>query len=512
MHRMTQSKSAPVLLAAIALAIIAHGGIQRAGAQPPSVMQANIDYDASGFVAPAGMVHPSMYQGGMSPNQGGVMPVGFFGGGASSCGCDGGGCDGGCDGGYSGYSGGGCGLNCGGSRCGLLGCGGVLGKLSGEGSACGGCGMQGCPACGGMSNLRHCCLFCRGEGCSFCQMFGKGYLLGALHSLKPFGTCCQQRWYDVSLEAMFLSHSNGSLNGILTTEGAAPLPPGSPVPGNQIRLLLGDANGGDDLEAGARVSAAIIWGPGGNLEATYIGGQQWSSNASATDPAGQLFSFISDFGRLPIGGFDDTDRSVVQSVSNTSDFHSGELNYRRRTVGPYCRFQGSWLVGLRYVRYNDRLVYDTFGDTTRFFSSNDKLKNNLFGPQLGFDLWWNVCPGINFGMGMKGAWVQNDVKRSTTLFANSIGPLGTPDQVTVDSGDRFGTVMGDFELKLVYRCSHSWAARVSYYALAVDKAAFGTTDLATIDGFINNNPITDPTLLRESLVVQGVSFGAEYTW
>ncbi len=71
-----------------------------------------------------------------------------------------------------------------------------------------------------------------------------------------------------------------------------------------------------------------------------------------------------------------------------------EWNYRRRSMGPYCRFQGSWLVGLRYVRFDNRLVYSARGendntvnaDLPRFFSSNDKIKNNLFGPQAGFDL------------------------------------------------------------------------------------------------------------------------------
>lgn len=496
-------------MAAMAIAFAGFIGIPQADGQPPSVVQANLNYEASGFLTPAGMAPPSMYQGAVQPvgyaaaasqamamqpmgQPGYVSPVGFMG-----SDCDGmyGGCDG-------------CGMACGGSHCGMLGCGGVLGKLHGEGSACGGCGMQGCPSCGGLSNLRHLCLFCQGDGCSFCQSIGRGYVLGALGSLKPFGTCCQQRWYDFSAELMFLSHSNGSLSGPLTTQGVAPGVAGDPVPANQVVLSLGDADGGDDLEAGARLSAAVIFGPGGNLEVTYIGGHEWSSSAIANSATPTLFSFISDFGRNPIGGFDETDRSIQHSVSNTSSFHSGELNYRRRTVGPYCKFQGSWLVGLRYVRYNDRLAYSTFGDPTRFFNTQDALKNNLFGPQAGFDLWWNVHPGINFGMGVKAAWVQNDVKRNTFVGTGGL----VPGAVVVESGDRYGTVMGDFEAKLIYRISHSWAFRSTYYAMAVDKAAFGTTDLQTINNFINAVPIPDPPLLRNSLVVQGFSFGAEYTW
>jgi hypothetical protein len=444
---------------------------------------------------------------------GGVMPVGFMGMGGCDA-CAGGGCDGGCDSG--------CGMACGGRRCGILGCGGMLGKLSGEGSLCGGCGMEGCQSCGGLNNFRHFCVFCRGGGCSACQSLGRGYLWGALSLLKPYADqgICAQRWYDLSAEAMFLGHTSGIGNQPVTTLGAAPLPAGSPIPANQIVLSLGDVDSGGDLEAGARLSGAVIFGPGGNLEATYIGGQKWSSQATATSPNPDLFSFISDFGRNPIGGFDDTDRSFVHSLQAESRFHSGELNYRRRTVGPYCRFQGSWLVGLRYVRYDDRLLYTTLGaldnavnlNLPRFFSSNDRLKNNLFGPQAGFDLWWNMYPGINLGVGLKGAWVQNDIKRSTTLQANSLSPVATAGRVTVATSDQDTTVMGEFEMKLVYRLSHSWAFRTTYYALAIDDIAFGNTDRQTIDDFVDSNPLTDPLLILNSLTVQGVSFGAEYTW
>jgi hypothetical protein len=148
----------------------------------------------------------------------------------------------------------------------------------------------------------------------------------------------------------------------------------------------------------------------------------------------------------------------------------------------------------------------------RFFSSNDQLKNNLFGPQAGFDFWWNVVPGVNLGVGCKGAWVQNDIDRRTTLTANSISPGGSPGIQTVEDGMQDTTVMGEFEAKLIYRISHSWALRTSYYALAIDDIAFGSTDQTTIDDFVTANPLTSPSPVFHSLVLQGFSVGAEYTW
>ena len=519
MHRMIQSNRSSLLVAATAFALCATIGVLPAEAAPPSVRHANVDYEASGYVTPAGMVPPSMYEGG-------VMPVGFVNRGQCDGACDSPGtCDGfgscgdpGCgsgifDGGSSSNS---CGGNCGGQQCGIFGCGGVLGNLSQRGTACDDCGRAGCGFCGGLSKLRHCCLFCRGGGCSACQSFKCSNLLGAIYNLRPYSEAglCAQRWYDLSAEAVFLSHSNGGLRGDVTSLGVAPLGP--------IVLRLGDADGGNDIEAGMRLSASFIFGAGGNIEGTYMGGNEWNSQASVSDPAAGLFSFISDFGTNPGGspaGFDDTDRSLVQSVASDSEFHSGELNYRRRTMGPFCRFQGSWLIGLRYLRFENGLLYSALGENNnavnaslpRFFSSDDQIKNNLFGPQAGFDLWWNMTPGINLGIGMKGAWVQNDIDRRTTLTANSL-ILGSPGTAVISDKAQDTTIMGEFEAKLAYRLSHSWTFRSAYYAIAADDIAFGTADRQTIRDFVTANPLSNPGIQVHSLVVQGVSFGAEYIW
>ena len=241
----------------------------------------------------------------------------------------------------------------------------------------GGCDDGGCLGGGGLlgkmsaGGLKHLCFFCRGSGCSACQMCNCQNIAALLHKCRPYGEICGLRWYDFSSELVTLSHSSGSLNRGVTSQG--PSPPGA------IVLNLGDADSGSDLEAGIRLSGALIWGPGGNVEATYMGGQEWDSLAQAIPAIPNtptLFSFISDFGTNPPGvGFDDTDRSIVQSVSNNSKFHSAEINYRRRTMGPYCRFQGSWLVGLRYVRFENSLLYAALGE-------NDNTVNARPSPLL----------------------------------------------------------------------------------------------------------------------------------
>ncbi len=259
--------------------------------QAPMVRHADADFAASGYVTPAGMVPPEMYHGA-------VMPVGY----ASSSPCDGGYCPtGGCDGpgpmGYTPY--GDC-DSCDGCR-----------SCDGYNSCGGGCcpphighlfqKLKSCCCC---DLLRHCCMFCGGDGCSACQLIGNGYCLAALQSLLPYTEAglCSQRWYDFSAEAIFLGRSAPFIGtDVITRQG--PDQNGGP---NGVPVITASDIVNSDLQAGLRLSGAMIFGAGGNLELTYIGGQEWSDSKRATSPpvfdnsvppvllsGADLFSFIS---------------------------------------------------------------------------------------------------------------------------------------------------------------------------------------------------------------------------
>ena len=590
-------------------------------AQPPRARVSDIDYEASGFVVPAGAApitqaglqqagfthagpNPTAFtptafaDGGLSvegvqhagyqagpptngPMGNGLAQVGFF----SGSDCDSmGSC--GCGSGHCGYNGGAVMQNCP-----PIISGGLLGKIYGGGCDGGACGPGGCGSCGpggagggqALSGLRHLCLFCRGEGCAACQMFNPAALLGLASALQPYSEAglCSQRWYDVSVGALWLGRTTGnSGNDVLATRGVN----GTPV------LAVSDTLDGD-LTAGARLSGSLVFGVGGAIEATYMGGHEWGGTSTAfasaapvtnsvffdsptsidpttgnmvldgvndstfvelLNPNDFLYSFISDFGTNPPagsttvsvnptsdgdptnnvdvnvnvpGGFDDTDASLSQSISTTAHFHSGELNYRRRTVGPYCRFQGSWLFGLRYLRYDNNLSLDIVGlnndgvgapavvdGTRRFFNASNRIKNDLFGGQIGGDLWWNVIPGVSFGIDGKLAWLKNEARSTFDITANSItnGGIGSASGSNrVDDG----TLAGEFQLKNIYRLSHSWTVRSAYHLMAIDEVGVVGLSGAAIRASANNSAVADAQPVNfDSLVLNGFSFGADYTW
>ncbi|MEM6687971.1 MAG: hypothetical protein AAF664_01000 [Planctomycetota bacterium] len=481
-------KSMIAVVAAAYMLVAAPG----ATAQPPRATVGDLDLEGSGFVMPAGGPMPHQAFAGMPPTAGGLQQasyqapqaygpvgmglqqVGFY----QPSGCDMGYCEG--------YGPGPCGMGCqGGPGCPSFMSGGVLGKMCGGSEECGGYRFD-----------------------------PEGFIEGILDSLRPYGEAgkCSQRWYDVSVEALWLGRtaSAGGPN-VITTEGIG----GTPV------ITLDNALD-EDTEIGLRISGAMLWGPGGNIEATYFGGQEWGDTTTALTTGGAtgtLYSFISDFGvgsvGVPAGGFDDTDTSLSQSLTSSGDFHSGELNYRRRTVGPFCKFQYSWLFGLRYFRYDNNLSLDIVGDTpstNEFFNLSDRAKNDLFGAQIGGDFWWNMAPGIRLGVEGKVAWMKNEISSNLVATSNSIA-AGSIGSFAVEEKIDDGTLAGELNVVALYRLSHSWTARAGYYLVAIDEVAE-----PGIDGsFIRAAAISTATagvrpIEMGSVVLNGFSFGAEYTW
>ncbi len=494
--KLSLSRILPGLAACCALAV-SNSAI---GAPPHDPRLAEPDYEASGFVVPAGYSAPlpqnpnNVIQAGAPYGQIPSYPVAqtsFLGGN-----CDSGECEmsGGC----------GCSDCCGASG---IGHGGLLANLHATGD-CGECGM---------SSWRNLCLFCQGNGCGVCQSIGRGHVLGFLGALGPYTEAGigAQRWYDVSAEALFLSLDTDAGNMPLTSDGI----------NGPIVLNAGDAFN-NDLQAGLRLSAAIVCGVGGNVELTYMGTSDFGGSAGVSRTNPVLYSYLSGFGTAPPGGFDDTDAALFQGIRSTSRFHSGEVNYRRRWVGPYSRFQGSWLAGVRYVDFDDKLVYRSQGlnndtvaaDDLRFFEARFKTANSMTGFQLGGDLWWNLYPGINLGMGLKGAALGNVSKLNGSIDSNSIGPAGVAFPLGFSASDKNSDTawLTEFDATAIYRFSYSWSFRSSYYLININDVALGMNALETSSltalGGGGVAATLAPINSSSDITLQGMSFGLEYLW
>ncbi|MFM8400566.1 MAG: hypothetical protein ACKOAH_22295, partial [Pirellula sp.] len=146
----------------------------------------------------------------------------------------------------------------------------------------------------------------------------------------------------------------------------------------------------DTIRGGLAAQVNVQVGPGSNLEVAYFGLDASEGSAVARSASANLFSFISNFGTLPNGGFDDSDRSLIHTLDYRSELHNGEINLRRRWSEPAGYFQGSFLTGVRYLDLDEgsRFTAESLNNNTaqnngpRFFDYNVATRNSLVGWQV----------------------------------------------------------------------------------------------------------------------------------
>jgi hypothetical protein len=276
-----------------------------------------------------------------------------------------------------------------------------------------------------------------------------------------------------------------------------------------------------DEEPSFRFSAMMQVGPGSNVEFTYFGLFFWDEQATAAsldaNPANRLFSVFSGFGTDPVAGFAETDESDFQSLDYESSFDSFEVNFRQRWVAPNCRYQGSWLVGVRYFKLDEEFHYftqsiDNAVDPTVLipsFNNDIIVHNNMTGVQVGGDLWMCILPGLRVGGELKGAVLGNRVAVENRLAVNTgLAP------VVEDISESDVSFLAQADLLLTYRLNYNWTFRGGYQFLYLDQVALASE---------NFNPVApailDPTSTRVPLLdddgdvfYHGWFAGLEFMW
>ncbi|MCY2985094.1 MAG: hypothetical protein NTY15_15830 [Planctomycetota bacterium] len=360
-----------------------------------------------------------------------------------------------------------------------------------------------------------------GEQCDGpCDRFGRSpfALLGALGGrlascrgkLLPYGEggIATQRWFDVSADVIYLARTSTSEVNFNTTSIGA----------GTNNFVLGTSSVPlDTLKAGLALQGNIQVGPGSNLEVGYFGLNRWGNDASVTSATPSLFSFLSNFGTTPANGFDDPDRSFVHTLSYSSTLNNGEINLRRRWCEPSGFFQGSMLMGVRYLDIDEQAKFTARGafdntqanNSLRFLDYTTNTQNSLVGFQVGGDLWYNVIPGVKLGIEAKTGIYNNRAHQNTAIFANSL-----PNTFTEEVLANRAAYVTQIAPQAFYRLNHSWAVRGSYQLMYIDNLALAT-------GNFNALPPNDLGLnlgrtakinTDSDAIYQGFTVGAEYTW
>jgi hypothetical protein len=335
---------------------------------------------------------------------------------------------------------------------------------------------------------------------------GLGHLLGWL---APYagGGCCQPRWFDVEAAAVWLSLERHNTPYIVFSRDTSGVD----------RITSSDLGPGD--RAGLRVTIAHQVGPGSNLEFSYFGLFDYQTQAEANGE-GNLNSIFSDFTNLnPPFGLEQFDLANYHSVWLSNDIDSMELNYRRRWQGPNCLFQGSWLVGARYVQVKDNLTWLSVvpssdpdapaGERGGEGHYSVTGANYMPGGQVGGDIWVCMLPGFSIGAEIKAALLGNNAQQKTIM--SSWDPVNQF-QGIIDEGVKHSKVafVGDVSLMATWRLTPQWTLRGGYHMMFVEGVA---TALENFNPDVPALTTRTPFLADGgSLFYHGFSVGAEWMW
>ena len=336
-------------------------------------------------------------------------------------------------------------------------------------------------------------------GAEDCGPLGGRFGHGLLGLIGPYadGGCCAPRYYDFSLEAMWLQR-DGERSVPLASQGI-----GGPIvlSTDQFRF---------DERPSFRFSAWLQFRSMGNLEFNYYGLFHHGDQVQLTDPNNNLFSALSNFGTQPLGGFlEDANAAYVrQELSST--FDNFEINYRRHWQGPDCRFQGSYIFGVRYFKFDEDFDFISVSTVNaaqlRYHVDTD---NSLVGPQTGGDIWLCIIPGLRLGAETKFGVFGNHASQGTRLTATS---LNVP--FTESAGSDDVAFVSDASVFLTYRINYQLNLKLGYNMLYADGLALGgenfnpTPPNVFLPGSDRQAMIND----NGSVFYTGASIGMEYNW
>ncbi len=313
------------------------------------------------------------------------------------------------------------------------------------------------------------------------------------------GGAAAVRWFDVAVDFLYWTRDDTGADQVFARRGIGPNAP----------IALATTQLDFDHEPGFRILANLQYGSANSFEFGYMGTFNHSTFAETVSPNGALTSVLSDFATFPAGGFPETDFTHRQRLSYSSDLDSFEVNYRRRWMAPECRYQGSWLMGVRYVSLNDDLIYQTRGLGTQMdFHTN--TNNSLTGLQLGGDLWLTLLPGWRMGLEGKAGIYGNYSRAGAHIVTN------LPFDFVEDSQSSDAAFIGELNINTLYRLNYNWTLRAGYNFFVMEGVALATDNFnpAPPNGFaVGGQALREPSIINNSDVLfHGMNVGLEYMW
>ncbi len=321
---------------------------------------------------------------------------------------------------------------------------------------------------------------------------------------------CGPHYFDVAFETVWLSPEElfGPEVMPFTSVGIGSAPG---VPATDVAPPQLDPSGQEsEYEPGWSIAVRYDLGALSVIEATYmglydIGFTQTASSVELSGLGSQLFSVFSQYGFDPAIPIAELDEADFQTLDYQSDLQSTEISYRRYWVGHRTAISGTYLLGARYVRMTEDLIFTAIaGDESNNVTFGSK--NDLVGFQLGGDAWACVRQGLRFGCEGKAGVYNNRFKFNSGTTVTSVDSNFAPPE----AGNNVSFV-GQGDVSFVADILPSWSIRGGYQIMYLSSIVTVGNNLVTSQ--FSEIPVDPPPLATEGhAFYHGFHGGLEYVW
>jgi hypothetical protein len=219
------------------------------------------------------------------------------------------------------------------------------------------------------------------------------------------------------------------------------------------------------------------------------------------------------------------DNAQTSTVTRRDEFYDFEINLIREELPWACdsQWEIGWSAGVRYFRFQESLGVgvtspniDNLGPGDAYF--NDTVTNNLIGPQIGFDLAYNIGNNVrlfvNPTVGVFGNWVSNDFRAQgrlgSGLYVDGVNTVGHGYSNFPAHGSNAGVAfLTQVDLGADWRFSRNWSVRAGYRIVAITGMGLADDEFPQ---YLADAPEMGNPQHNSSLVLHGAFFGVTYCY
>jgi hypothetical protein len=274
-------------------------------------------------------------------------------------------------------------------------------------------------------------------------------------------------------------------------------------------ILTNPVFGTGDLDkpfsAGVRTTIGYTVGDSPyQAEFSYFTLNQWDTSAAAFDPNGMLVSPFTNFGQFT-DPFGTLDRNQLVTIHELSYLDNAEFNIKTLLPTP-PGMTFNFLMGVRYMGVREELDYLSFKNISAPATAavTAHTVNNMWGPQVGALVDFNVERHTWISFEIKGAILSNSASRDLFATTNSTN-------YTHDDSQTATAFASEFNLSIFWKPTPALSARIGYEAILVNNLVLAEENFAPSAPILESS-VPIPLNNRGSVLYQGPYAGLELDW